>query len=135
MHIPIFGNGDINSPEKALEYRNKYGVDGIMIGRASIGYPWFFNEVKHFMKTGTHLTPPGVKERVQAAKDHLTMSVNWKGEGLGIAEMKRHYTNYFKGISHFKEHRLKLVTSNDLTEIMDLLTMLEENAGDFEFSL
>src|ERR1044071_7466079 len=106
IHIPIFGNGDIDSPEKALEYRNKYGVDGIMIGRAAIGYPWIFNEVKHFFETGEHLPAPGVKERVEAARKHLEMSIRWKGEGLGIAEMKRHYTNYFKGIAHFKEYRM-----------------------------
>ena len=109
MHIPIFGNGDIDTPEKALEYKNRYGVDGIMIGRASIGYPWVFNEVKHFMKTGQHLAPPSVADRVAIAKEHLQMSVAWKGEGLGIAEMKRHYSNYFKGISHMKEYRMKLV--------------------------
>lgn len=105
IHIPIFGNGDIDSPEKALEYRNRYGVDGIMIGRAAIGYPWIFREVKHFFETGEHLAAPTIQERVQAAKDHLEMSIKWKGERLGINEMKRHYTNYFKGIAHFKEYR------------------------------
>lgn len=134
MRIPIFGNGDIDTPEKAVEYRNRYGVDGIMIGRASIGYPWIFNEVKHFMKTGTHLAPPGIKERVEAARDHLQMSVNWKGEILGIAEMKRHYTNYFKGIAHFKDHRMKLVTSYDLQEIFDLLNYIADNEHEFEFA-
>lgn len=134
MHIPVFGNGDIDSPEKAVEYKNRYGVDGIMIGRATIGYPWFFNEVKHFIKTGTHLAKPTIAERVQAAKDHLQMSVNWKGETLGIAEMKRHYSNYFKGISHIKEYRMKLVTSFDLQEIMDTLTFIQENEASFEFA-
>jgi tRNA-dihydrouridine synthase len=134
MRIPIFGNGDIDTPEKALEYRNKYGVDGIMIGRASIGYPWIFNEVKHFMETGTHLDPPGIKERVEAARDHLQMSVNWKGEILGIAEMKRHYTNYFKGIAHFKDYRMKLVTSYDLQEIFDVLNYIADNEHEFEFA-
>jgi nifR3 family TIM-barrel protein len=134
MRIPIFGNGDIDTPEKALEYRNRYGVDGIMIGRASIGYPWIFNEVKHFMETGTHLAPPGIKERVEAARDHLQMSVNWKGEILGIAEMKRHYTNYFKGIAHFKDYRMKLVTSYDLQEIFDLLNYIADNEHEFEFA-
>jgi tRNA-dihydrouridine synthase B len=133
MHIPIFGNGDIDSPEKANEYRYKFGVDGIMIGRASIGYPWIFNEVRHFMETGEHLTKPGVLERVEAVRAHLEMSVRWKGETLGVAEMKRHYTNYFKGISHFKEHKQKLVTSYDLQEIYGMLSMLEENADSFEF--
>ncbi|MFT7345268.1 MAG: tRNA-dihydrouridine synthase B [Lentimonas sp.] len=132
MHIPVFGNGDINSPEKVIEYKNKFGVDGIMIGRASIGYPWFFNEVKHFMKHGTHLPPPGIKERVDIAKEHLQMSIDWKGETLGIAEMKRHYTNYFKGISHFKEWRTKLVTSFELNEIIETLDYIEKNAANFE---
>ena len=99
IKIPIFGNGDIDSPEKAVEYKNRYGVDGIMIGRASIGYPWMFNEIKHYMATGEHLDLPSVKDRVDAARDHLMMSVKWKGERLGVVEMKRHYTNYFKGIS------------------------------------
>jgi nifR3 family TIM-barrel protein len=134
MKIPIFGNGDIDSPEKALEYRNRYGIDGIMIGRASIGYPWIFNEVKHFMNTGNHLAAPGIKERVEAAREHLLMSVNWKGEGLGIAEMKRHYTNYFKGIAHFKDYRLKLVTSFELNEIMDILNYIVEHEDEFEFA-
>lgn len=134
IKIPIFGNGDIDTPEKALEYKNRYGVDGIMIGRASIGYPWIFNEVKHFMETGEHLPAPGVKDRVEAARDHLMMSVKWKGERLGVVEMKRHYTNYFKGIAHFKEYRTKLVTSFDLQEILDTLAYLEENAEEFIFS-
>ncbi|WP_343605798.1 tRNA dihydrouridine synthase DusB [Fluviicola sp.] len=134
IKIPIFGNGDIDSPEKAVEYKNRYGVDGIMIGRASIGYPWIFNEVKHYMATGEHLEVPSVKDRVEAARDHLMMSVKWKGERLGVVEMKRHYTNYFKGIAHFKEYRTKLVTSFDLQEILDMLAYLEENAAEFTFS-
>ncbi len=134
IKIPIFGNGDIDSPEKALEYRNKYGVDGIMIGRASIGYPWIFNEIKHYFATGEHLAPPTLKDRVEAARDHLMMSVKWKGERLGIAEMKRHYTNYFKGVAHFKEYRMKLVTSFDLQEILDTLQYVEENEGEFVFA-
>ncbi len=133
MHIPIFGNGDIDTPEKAVEYRNRYGVDGIMIGRASIGYPWIFNEVKHFMNTGQHLAPPSVADRVAIAKEHLEMSVAWKGEGLGIAEMKRHYSNYFKGISHMKEYRMKLVTSFNLQEIYDTLNYIQEHADEFTF--
>lgn len=131
MHIPVFGNGDIDSPEKVIAYKNKYGVDGIMIGRASIGYPWVFNEIKHFMKTGQHLAPPGVKERVEITKQHLQMSVDWKGEILGVAEMKRHYSNYFKGIAHFKEYRTKLVTSFDLQEIFDTLDYIEQNSTEF----
>ncbi len=134
IKIPIFGNGDIDSPEKALEYKNKYGVDGIMIGRAAIGYPWIFREIKHFFATGEHLAPPTIKDRVEAARDHLNMSVSWKGEVLGIAEMKRHYTNYFKGISHFKETRMKLVTSFELQEILDTLAFVEENEANFQFA-
>ncbi len=132
MKIPVFGNGDIDSPEKVIDYRQKYGVDGVMIGRASIGYPWVFNEIKHFMKTGQHLAPPGVKERVEITKQHLQMSVDWKGEILGVAEMKRHYSNYFKGIAHFKEYRTKLVTSFDLQEILDTLDHIEANSEQFE---
>lgn len=132
MKIPIFGNGDIDSPEKALEYKNRYGVDGIMIGRASIGYPWFFNEVKHYINTGQHLPKPGVKDRVQIAREHLNMSIQWKGEKLGVAEMKRHYANYFKGIAHFKDYRMKLVTTFNLSEIYEILDYLEENAASFE---
>ncbi len=134
MKIPVFGNGDIDTPEKAVEYKNRYGIDGIMIGRASIGYPWIFNEIKHFMNTGTHLASPSIAARVQAAIDHLQMSVNWKGETLGIAEMKRHYSNYFKGISHMKEYRMKLVTSFELSEIMEVLAYIQENEANFEFA-
>lgn len=132
MRIPVFGNGDVDTPEKAVEYRNRYGVDGIMIGRASIGYPWIFNEIKHFMNTGNHLAKPMIKDRVDVAMKHLEMSVKWKGETLAIAEMKRHYTNYFKGIAHFKEHRTKLVTSFDLNEIKDTLNFITENADEFQ---
>lgn len=134
MNIPVFGNGDIDTPEKAVEYKEKYGVDGLMIGRASIGYPWIFNEIKHFWKTGEHLDRPTVEARVTATLQHLDMSVKWKGEILAIAEMKRHYTNYFKGISHFKEHRMKLVTSFDLQEIKDTLMFIQENSDDFKFA-
>jgi tRNA-dihydrouridine synthase B len=134
MKIPVFGNGDIDSPEKAMEYRSRYGVDGIMIGRASIGYPWFFNAVKHYMNTGEHIDPPTIKDRVDVARDHLLMSVNWKGQHLGIAEMKRHYTNYFKGIAHFKEYRMKLVTSFDLSEILDTLDYIASHEDQFLFA-
>jgi tRNA-dihydrouridine synthase B len=134
MKIPVFGNGDIDTPQKALEYRNKFGIDGIMIGRASIGYPWIFNEVKHFMKTGEMLPPPTVFDRVEVAKQHLDMSVRWKGESLGIAEMKRHYSNYFKGIAHIKEYRMKLVTSFNLNEIMETLNYIQDNSEDFQLT-
>ncbi|MDH3322984.1 MAG: tRNA dihydrouridine synthase DusB [Flavobacteriaceae bacterium] len=112
MHIPIFGNGDIDSPEKAMLMRDKFGLDGAMIGRASIGNPWFFAQVKHYFKTGEHLPPPSISERVQTAKRHLEMAIKWNGEHSGLFETRRHYTNYFKGIPHFKEYRLKMVTSD-----------------------
>jgi len=125
IHIPIFGNGDIDSPEKALEYKNRYGVDGIMIGRASIGYPWIFREVKHYLATGEKLAPPTIDERVETCKKHLMFSIQWKGEVLGILEMRRHYTNYFKGFSHFKEDRMALVTSSNLEEILERLDRIK----------
>jgi len=126
MKIPIFGNGDIDTPEKALLYKNRYGVDGIMIGRASIGNPWIFNEMKAFLKEGKRLKRPTLKDRVEAATEHLDFSVQWKGERLGIVEMRRHYTNYFRALPHFKEYRQTLVTSLDLTEIKQVLTSIQE---------
>ena len=126
IHIPIFGNGDIDSPEKALEYRNTYGVDGIMIGRAAIGYPWIFNEIKHYFATGTLLPTPTIADRVEAARNHLLWSVDWKGERQGILEMRRHYANYFKGIPNFKEHRQRLVTLESSEEILKALENVRE---------
>ncbi|WP_315152420.1 tRNA dihydrouridine synthase DusB [Capnocytophaga leadbetteri] len=123
IHIPIFGNGDIDSPQKALEYRNKYGVDGIMIGRAAIGYPWIFREIKHYFATGELQSPPTIADRVAAARNHLIWSVEWKGERQGVLEMRRHYANYFKGLPNFKEHRQRLVTLDSAAEIV---TALEE---------
>lgn len=125
--IPIFGNGDIDSPEKALEYRNKYGIDGIMIGRAAIGYPWIFNEIKHFFATGEKLPEPTIASRVDAAKKHLTWAMEWKGERLGVLETRRHYTNYFKGIPHFKEYRQKLVTLDDKEAIFEIFNEIIKN--------
>ncbi|MBK9672421.1 MAG: tRNA dihydrouridine synthase DusB [Bacteroidetes bacterium] len=122
--IPIFGNGDVDSPEKAKKMRDTYGVDGIMIGRASIGYPWIFNEIKHYFATGNQLQKPGIAERVAVCKKHLDFSLQWKGPVLGIVEMRRHYTNYFKGLDHFKEFRMKLVTSNDISEIYTTLDQI-----------
>ncbi len=121
IHIPIFGNGDVSSPEVAKDMRNRFGVDGIMVGRASIGYPWIFNEIKHYLNTGEHLAPPTMDARIEACKTHLYKSIEWKGEMLGILEMRRHYTNYFKNISHFKDHRMKLVTAGSLQEIESIL--------------
>ena len=119
--IPIFGNGDVDSPEKAKLMRDRFGVDGVMIGRASIGYPWIFNEIKHFLKTGNHLSAPSITERVNVCKQHLDFSMRWKSDHAGIVEMRRHYTNYFKGLPHFKELRLKLVTTYDHAEILNIL--------------
>lgn len=119
--IPIFGNGDIDSAEKALEYRNKYGVDGIMIGRAAIGYPWIFEEIKHYFATGQLLSPPTMADRVEAVRNHLLWSVEWKGERQGVLEMRRHYANYFKGIPNFKPYRQQLVTLDSVEEILKVL--------------
>ena len=130
MHIPVFGNGDVDSPEKAMEMRDRYGLDGAMIGRASIGYPRFFNEVKHFFKTGEHLPKPTIAERVDVARRHLQMSIDWKGEHLGVVETRRHYTNYFKGIPHFKEYRLKLVTSDDPADVFRAFDEIQTKFGD-----
>lgn len=121
IHIPIFGNGDIDSPQKALEYKNKFGVDGIMIGRAAIGYPWIFKEIKHYFKTGEILPPPDILERVRVCKKHLDFSVQWKGDKQGIFEMRTHYTNYFRGISHFKPFRVRLVEAGTYSEVVEIL--------------
>ena len=126
IHIPIFGNGDIDSPEKAVEYKNKYGVDGIMIGRAAIGYPWIFNEIKHYMKTGERLDAPSLEERVKVAVEHLDFSIDWKGEKLGLFEMRRHYTNYFRGIRNFKPTRTTLVESESYQEVKETLLEVPE---------
>ncbi|MEZ4916061.1 MAG: tRNA dihydrouridine synthase DusB [Chitinophagales bacterium] len=124
IHIPIFGNGDIDSPEKAVLYKNKYGVDGLMIGRAAIGYPWIFREIKHYATTGQHLPPPTLNERVDAAIEHLKTAIAWKGETLGILETRRHYGNYFKGFRGVKPYRMKLVTSMQANEIYDTLEQM-----------
>ena len=129
MHIPVFGNGDVNSPERAKEMRDKYGLDGAMIGRASIGNPWFFNEVKHFFTHGTHATPPRLAERAAMARRHLEMAIDWKGEKLGVFETRRHYTNYFKGIPDFKPYRQRLVTEDHSADVFAVLDEIEEMFG------
>jgi tRNA-dihydrouridine synthase B len=129
MTIPVFGNGDIDSPEKAIEMRDKYGVDGVMIGRASIGYPWIFNEIKHFMATGQHLAAPSLEDRVQAARRHLELAIQWKGEGLAITETRRHYGNYFRDFPNFKDYRMTLVTSNEVDELMATFDKIVEEYG------
>ncbi|AEM70336.1 TIM-barrel protein, nifR3 family [Allomuricauda ruestringensis DSM 13258] len=134
MHIPVFGNGDVDTPEAAVKMRDEYGLDGAMIGRASIGYPWFFKEVKHYFKTGEHSAPPTMQERVEAARRHLQMAIDWKGEKLGVFETRRHYTNYFKGIPHFKEYRMKMVTSDDAADVFAAFDEVEEKFGDYQFA-
>jgi nifR3 family TIM-barrel protein len=124
IKIPIFGNGDINSPEKALEYKNKYGVDGIMIGRAAIGYPWIFKEIKHYLNTGAHIPAPDIEERITVCRKHLHKSIIWKGEKLGILEMRRHYASYLRGLPNVKEYRTRLVNSLDAMEIESILAEL-----------
>lgn len=135
MHIPVFGNGDVDSPEAAKRMRDEYGLDGAMIGRASIGYPWFFNEVKHYLETGEHLPPPGMEERVEAARRHLQMAIDWKGPKLGVFETRRHYTNYFKGIPNFKELRMKMVTSDEAEDVFAAFDMALEHFGDYQFAV
>ena len=134
MHIPVFGNGDVDSPEAAQRMRDEYGLDGAMIGRASIGNPWFFNEVKHYLKTGEKLSPPTMAERVEAARRHLQMAIDWKGEKLGVFETRRHYTNYFRGIPHFKEYRMKMVTSDDAADVFAAFEEVLEKFGDHVFA-
>ncbi len=135
MHIPVFGNGDVDSPEKAILMRDRYGLDGAMIGRATIGNPWFFKQVKHYFKNGTHLPPVSMPERVEAARRHLEMAIAWKGEILGVFETRRHYTNYFKGIPHFKEYRMKMVTSDASKDVFAAFDEVQEKFGDHEFVL
>jgi nifR3 family TIM-barrel protein len=132
IHIPIFGNGDIDSPEKALAYKNQYNVDGVMVGRASIGYPWIFNEIKHFIATGEKLPPPSLQERVQVCKKHLSFSIRWKGDKIGIFEMRRHYSNYFKGIDHFKPYRMRLVEAAAYEEIEAILDEVSDKFMEVE---
>jgi len=134
MHIPVFGNGDVDTPEAAVKMRDDFGLDGAMIGRASIGNPWFFNQVKHFFRTGEHLPAPTMEERVEAARRHLQMAIDWKGEKLGVFETRRHYTNYFKGIPHFKEYRMKMVTSDDSSDVFAAFDEVLEKFGDFQFA-
>lgn len=130
IHIPIFGNGDINSPEKALAYKNKYGVDGIMIGRAAIGYPWIFREIKHFIETGTKRADPTIEERVEVARKHLIKSMEWKGPIAGINEMRRHYANYLRGLPNIKEYRNKLVRITEQAEVEVILDEIKEKYKD-----
>ena len=133
MHIPVFGNGDVNSPEKARIMRDDYGLDGAMIGRASIGNPWFFKQVKEYLNTGISVSSPSLEERIYTAKRHLEMAINWKGERLGLLETRRHYSNYFRGVSNFKPYRTRLVTGDTTKEVMNVFKELEEKQSTFEF--
>ena len=133
MQIPVFGNGDIDSPEKAKMMKERYDVDGMMIGRASIGYPWIFNEIKHFLETGEKLAPPTIEERVAACKQHLQRSLEWKGPILGVVETRRHYTNYFKGMHGIKEYRKKLVTTDEPETLYAILDEIAEHFAAYEF--
>lgn len=134
MHIPVFGNGDVDSPEAAARMRDQYGLDGAMIGRAAIGYPWFFREVKHYFKTGEHLPPPSMEARVAAARRHLQMAIDWKGEKLGVLETRRHYSNYFKGIPNFKAYRTVMVTSDDAASVFSVFDEALEAFSDHVFA-
>ena len=133
INIPVFGNGDIDSPQKALEYRNRFGVDGLMIGRASIGYPWIFREIKHYFKTGELMDPPTIEERVTAAKKHLMHSIQWKGPKLGILEMRRHYTNYFRSLPNIKHYRQALVTHEEPELLFEILDQIAQVYAGYEF--
>ena len=127
IQIPIFGNGDIDSPQKAVEYKNRYGVDGVMIGRASIGNPWFFGQVKHYIKTGEIIPGPNLEERIEAIRKHVIWSCEWKGDRTGILEMRRHYANYFKGVENFKPFRTRLVTLPEKEDVLNVLDEITEN--------
>ena len=132
--IPIFGNGDIDSPEKAKLYKETYGVDGIMLGRATIGNPWIFNEIKQYISSGLKLQPPTISQRVDVCKRHFEFGIKWKGDVLGIVEMRRHYSNYFKGIAHFKDYRTRLVSTMDQNEIITILDEVAEKFSKYEFT-
>ena len=132
--IPIFGNGDIDSPEKAKLYKETYGVDGIMIGRATIGNPWIFNEIKQYISSGLKLQPPTISQRVDVCKRHFEFGIKWKGDVLGIVEMRRHYSNYFKGIAHFKDYRTRLISTMDQNEIIAILDEVAEKFSAYEFT-
>lgn len=135
IEIPIFGNGDIDSAEKALAYKQKYACDGIMIGRAAIGYPWIFNEIKHFFKTGEHLPEPTISDRLLAVRQHAEWSVEWKGERLGLVEMRQHYSNYFRGIPHFKEFRKKFLEVFTLEEMNSLIQETQQFYEEYQAQL
>jgi len=127
MHIPVFGNGDVNSPEKAKEMRDEYGLDGAMIGRASIGNPWFFDQVKHYLRTGEKKQEPTIAERAEMSIRHLKMAIEWKGEILGVLETRRHYSNYFKGIANFKDTKSRILNEKNPETIIKELKAVKKN--------
>jgi len=131
MKIPIIGNGDIDGPVKAREIFNSYGVDGIMIGRATVGRPWIFRDIRHYINTGNLLPEPTVSEKADLALLHLEKSLEYKEERRAIFEMRRHLSNYFKGLSHFKETRLKLLTAVEVDDIRRIINEIREKWGDF----
>ncbi len=135
LHIPVFGNGDVDSPEKAVEMKKRFGVDGVMIGRASIGYPWIFREIKHFVEYGKHLPVPTIKERVDVVRRHLRFSLEWKGDILGVVEMRRHYGKYFRGLPNFKQHRMTLVTETDPLVLFETLDLVERKYSGVDMSV
>ena len=133
MNIPVFGNGDVDSPEMAKHKRDTYGIDGIMIGRAAIGYPWIFNEIKHYLKTNELLAKPSMSQRIALCREHLEFSLRWKGPVLGVVETRRHYTNYFKHIPDFKEYRMRLVTATQAEDLFQILNEIEQVFGEYQF--
>ena len=134
MKIPVIGNGDIDSPQRAAEAFDRYGVDGVMIGRATYGRPWIFREIRHYLDTDELLPQPSVCERVEIAKRHLAKSVEVKGERVGVLEMRRHLSNYFKGLPDFKPTRLQLVTLTDVNEINATLDYIAQEWGGADLS-
>lgn len=133
MNIPVFGNGDVDSPEMAKYKKDTYGIDGIMIGRAAIGYPWIFNEIKHYLKTNELLAKPTMSQRIALCREHLEFSLRWKGPVLGVVETRRHYTNYFKHIPDFKEYRMRLVTATQAEDLFQILNEIEQVFGEYQF--
>ena len=126
MHIPVFGNGDVQCPKTAMEKKNKYNVDGIMIGRAAIGNPWIFNQIKEYLTNGVSIKEPSIIEKADMALEHLKLSVDWKGSKLGILEMRRHYTNYFRGLPQIKKHRSELVQTENYDELVDIINEIKK---------
>ena len=126
MNIPVFGNGDVNTPQAAKEMRDKYGLDGAMIGRGAIGNPWFFEEIKHYFETGEIKPPPTLRERAEMAKTHLQLSLKWKGNVLGVFETRKHYSNYFKGVQNFKPTKTAILTEKDPDKIITILNNIKE---------